>query len=208
MKSYFAPAALVCLLATFLSGCGHKPTVAQAHADETRKPKPETDPADALPFRKPTATEAFNLRTKCVELSEKINSEYDKTTNNMLAAAHEPLLPLVQEHHSHYNPRTNRCYVELRVVLNTFLLMAPKELDMVVPRAEFWKNYTIEYVNRTLYDGQTEEELASLLMGMVGHEPIALIGNDKVDWKDAFSKIDETMAEEDAPATTASSTAP
>lgn len=51
----------------------------------------------------PTATEVFNLRSKCAELGDKI------LENNVVGNA------LTQEVKSHYNPETNRCYVELDV---------------------------------------------------------------------------------------------
>jgi hypothetical protein len=67
---------------------------------KTSPPKPATDePA----FRKPTATEVFNLRSKCAELGEKILNE------NVIGAA------LAQEQVSHYDPSSSRCYVKLSV---------------------------------------------------------------------------------------------
>jgi hypothetical protein len=72
-----------------LSGC-----------QQTSTPKPAVDePA----FRKPTATEIFNLRSKCAEFGEKIMNE------NIIGIA------LAQEQVSHYDPKSNRCYVELTV---------------------------------------------------------------------------------------------
>lgn len=79
----------------------------------------------------PTATEIFNLRSKCAELGDKI------LENNFVGRA------LTQEVKSHYNPETNRCYVELDV------------------HAADLSKYE-EYENsRYLFDGQTKDMLAS-----------------------------------------------
>src|ERR1035437_3922313 len=87
------------------SGCQKSPT-----------PKPV---ADEPTFQKPTATEVFNLRTKCAELGEEINGKYD-FTGSELAATHRLLI--TQEHFSHYDPQTNRCYVELSDTVNIAFL--------------------------------------------------------------------------------------
>ena len=78
-----------------LSGC-EKQTIQKAPADE---------PA----VRTPTATEVFNLRSKCNELGEKILHD------NVLSAI---VIGGPRRFHlqvSHYNPKTNRCYVELDI---------------------------------------------------------------------------------------------
>src|SRR5438045_110893 len=51
----------------------------------------------------PTATEVFDLRSKCAELGQKIMD------GNLIGSA------LRQDQVSHYNPETNRCYVQLDV---------------------------------------------------------------------------------------------
>jgi hypothetical protein len=51
----------------------------------------------------PTATEIFNLRSKCAELGQKIME------NNTIGIA------LTQDVATHYDPVTNRCYAELDV---------------------------------------------------------------------------------------------
>src|SRR5207253_8552320 len=55
---------------------------------------------DALPI---SATEVFNLRSKCAELGEKIMK------NTVIGDE------LKKEQLSHYEPKTNRCYVRLTV---------------------------------------------------------------------------------------------
>jgi hypothetical protein len=77
----------------------------------------------------PTATEVFSLRSRCEELAQKIEDE------NLVGSA------LAQSHRSHYDPATNRCYVELNV--------HSADLD------KFEDNNS-----RYLYDGQTHELLA------------------------------------------------
>lgn len=77
----------------------------------------------------PTATEVFNLRSKCADLGEQI------LENNIVGVA------LTQSQTSHYDPKTNRCYVELTVQTG----------DTTRP---------LTYLSQTLYDGQTKEILA------------------------------------------------
>ena len=74
----------------------------------------------------PTAT---NLRSRCAQLGEKIMED------NTIGAA------LTQSQVSHYDPRTNRCYVELTV----------ETIDRTGPK-DFYVRYLI--------DGQTKEHLA------------------------------------------------
>jgi hypothetical protein len=52
-------------------------------------------------FQPPTATEVFNLRTKCAQLAQKMLEDL----------AHGPAITAWQV--SHYHPRTNRCYVQI-----------------------------------------------------------------------------------------------
>lgn len=59
--------------------------------------------AEDTVFQKPSATEIFNLRSRCAALGEKIMNE------NVIGSA------LTQSQTSHYSPKTNRCYVELDV---------------------------------------------------------------------------------------------
>lgn len=87
-------------------------------------------PDDAA-SRQPTAAEIFTLRTKCTELGDKIFE------NNLIGSA------LTQSQVSHYNPNTNRCYVELDV----------STVDLTKVGG---------YHTRTLYDGQTREMLVHI----------------------------------------------
>jgi hypothetical protein len=82
-------------------------------------------PAEDRSYKLPTATEVFHLRSECARLGEKIMEE------NLIGGA------LSQPQESHYDPKTNRCYVQLTV-------MSAKPGD-----------YTTD-----LYDGQTREMLA------------------------------------------------
>jgi hypothetical protein len=79
----------------------------------------------------PSAAESFTLRSKCAELGEKI------LAGNIIGGA------LTQSQVSHYNPATNRCYVELDVHM--------ADLDKFD-----------EYNTRNVFDGQTGEMLARI----------------------------------------------
>jgi hypothetical protein len=90
---------------------------------------PASSAAPATAFQPPTATEVFNLRSRCEELGQKIEDE------NVIGSA------LTQSHTSRYNPRTNRCYVQLDV----------HTADLSKPAT---------YSSTYLFDGQTKELLA------------------------------------------------
>jgi hypothetical protein len=85
--------------------------------------------------RLPTATEVFNLRSKCAALGDRILEE---TTIG---------IALTKSQVSHYEPRTNRCYVEL-----------------TIQTADLSKPIDQHYHHRVLYDGQTKEMLAWALI--------------------------------------------
>lgn len=83
-------------------------------------------------FTKPTASELFNLRSKCVEIGNKIAiDKADKFVGS----------DIVQEHSSHFDIKTDRCYVELD--------------EKMGDPAKF-----LDYYSQALYDGQTGELLA------------------------------------------------
>ena len=84
-------------------------------------------------FRPPSATEAFDLRTRCEALAKTIQDE------TVIGTA------LTKAHTSHYTPRTNRCYVQLD----------DHTADLSAPFASY---YSSTYV----FDGQTRELLVSL----------------------------------------------
>jgi hypothetical protein len=76
-------------------------------------------------FRPPSATEVFNLRSRCAELGENILDQQPFKSRTFPSQV------------SRYDPRTNRCYVELTVLTDD-----------------------INTLHRYLYDGQTKEMLA------------------------------------------------
>lgn len=123
------------------------------------------------------------------------NSEYDKTGNEIAAAMKGRLTPLTQGHFSHYNSKANRCFVELRVTPNLLVLTASKESSTFMKRDEFWKRFEADYVQRTLYDGQTGEELAYVQKGLTNHLSMGFLKGEKVDWSKAYSEIDRMMAD-------------
>jgi len=88
-------------------------------------------PVDAHSFRSPTASEVFNLRSKCAELGEKI------LKNTVFGAE------LTKHQLSHYEPKTNSCYVRL-TVWNANLTKGD------------------EYFQQYLFDGQTGQVLAAI----------------------------------------------
>jgi hypothetical protein len=106
---------LVAGLCSCGSGEHQSPTTAQAPSASTSRP--------------PSATEVFHLRSECARLGEKI------LDGNLIGPA------LTQSQLSHYDPKTNRCYVKL-----------------TVNRADSFKPY---YEGSFLYDGQTGELLAA-----------------------------------------------
>ncbi len=79
-------------------------------------------------YNLPTAAEVFRLRSECAVLGQKI------LDNNVIGSA------LTQSQVSHYNPATNRCYVQLTVQS---------------------ANLSGDYFSNYLFDGQTGEMLAS-----------------------------------------------
>jgi alkylation response protein AidB-like acyl-CoA dehydrogenase len=77
----------------------------------------------------PAAAEDLQLRAACADWAEQIRE------GNVVRSA------LYQEHFSRYSPRTNRCYVEIRVQTGDL-------------------NEQSDRFGRYLYDGQTRELLA------------------------------------------------
>jgi hypothetical protein len=62
----------------------------------SKQKRPE---ATASPYCVPSATELFDLQSKCTAMGEKVLQE------NLVGTA------LTKEQVSHYNPKDNRCYV-------------------------------------------------------------------------------------------------
>jgi hypothetical protein len=121
-------------------------------------------------YQLPTATEVFQLRSACAALGQQI------LEGNFIGSA------LTQDQVSHYNPRTNRCYVEL-----------------TVQTADLSKGF---YLSRCLYDGQTREMLASATIekdkkhGMVYDKQHRTTTLEHAGWDDAAAYIDAMMADD------------
>lgn len=93
-------------------------------------------PALAQAGPQPTATEVFHLRSECAALGEKLAARIEaEYRSEGRVTSFSPL--------SHYDPLTNRCYVQ-----SQFLFTVRKAPD----------DYS--YLNTCLYDGQTGEILA------------------------------------------------
>jgi hypothetical protein len=105
--------------------------VPQLFTKTSTRPVVVTPSAPVSPL--PTATEVFVLRSKCSELGDKIKDA------NLIGPA------LTQSVVSHYEPRTNRCYVQL-----------------TTQTANITAGLT--YLNQGLYDGQTNQLLAFVSM--------------------------------------------
>jgi hypothetical protein len=123
--------------------------------------------------RLPTATEVFNLRSKCAALGDRLLEE---TTIG---------IALTKSQVSHYEPRTNRCYVEL-----------------TIQTADLSKPIDQHYHHRVLYDGQTKEMLASAQIergkksGMVFDKQHRATTLTNAGWDDAGAYIDAMMADD------------
>ncbi len=122
--------------------------------------KSEEKPA----FQPPTATEVFNLSSKCAELGEKIME------GNAIGIA------LAQSQISHFDPKTNRCYVELDVHMADL-----SKFD--------------DDNGRYLYDGQTGEMLA-WSRSTRGKKTGFVVGPGAGGFDAANTKIDDLMADD------------
>jgi hypothetical protein len=136
-----------------------------------QKPSAPVPPADVPSFRSPTATEVFNLRSKCAELGEKIMK------NIVISEA------LKKDQLSHYEPKTNRCYVQL-----------------TVSNADLAKGD--DYFQQYLFDGQTGQVLAAIRRekgvrsGDISVDPSPLNGNSDELYLDASMFISKMMADD------------
>ena len=114
-------------------------------------------------FQPPSAT---GVQSRCAELGEKILEEQAMN------------LGTIPSQVSHYDPRTNRCYVELNVLTND-----------------------INTFHRYLYDGQTKEVLATAST-VKGNKEGAIFDKrrnptgDTHEYFEADKYIDEMMAED------------
>ena len=122
-------------------------------------------------FRSPTATEVFNLRSKCAELGEKIMK------NTVVGDA------LKKDQLSHYDPKTNRCYVQL-TIWNSNLANGEENFE------------------QDLVDGQTGQVLAAIRRekgkksGDIYIDPSPLNGNPDELYLDASLFISKMMEDE------------
>src|SRR3990172_1063562 len=91
------------LLLGFSIGLGLAVGVIGGYLWHESRPRPENKAGITPTFQPPTATEVFRLRSECAKLGEKI------LENNTVGSA------VTQSQVSHYDPQTNRCYVELTV---------------------------------------------------------------------------------------------
>lgn len=145
------------VLLLFFSGC--------------QKSSTPNSPVDAPSFRAPTATEVFDLRSKCAELGEKI-------MKNTIAGDE-----LKKDQLSHYEPKTNRCYVQL-----TIWNANPAKRD--------------EHFQQYLFDGQTRQVLAAIRRengtrsGEISIDPSPLNGNSDELYLDASMFINKMMADD------------
>lgn len=127
--------------------------------------------ADTPSFLAPTATEVFNLRSRCAELGEKIMK------NTVVADA------LKKDQISHYEPKTNRCYVQL-TIWNPNLGKGD------------------DYFQQSLIDGQTGQVLAAIhrekgtRSGEISIDPSPLNGNPDELYVDASIFINKMMADD------------
>lgn len=150
------------LVVLFFSGCQ------QSSAPAPSTPAP---PSGVPAFRSPTATEVFNLRSKCAELGERIL----KTAVVGYA--------LKKDQVSHYDPKTNRCYVQL-----TISNANPASGE--------------ENFERSLLDGQTGQVLAAIRRqkgtrsGTIYIDPSPLNGNADELYLDASTFIDQMMEDD------------
>lgn len=122
-------------------------------------------------FRSPTATEVFDLRSKCAEFGEKIMK------NTVVGDARK------EDQLSHYDPKTNRCYVQLTIW-----------------NADLSKGD--DYFQRYLYDGQTGQVLAvvrrekGVRSGDISIHPSPLSGNPDELYVDASMFISKMMEDD------------
>jgi hypothetical protein len=124
----------------------------------------------------PTATEVFHLRSECAALGEKL-------FNRIAAEYRAEYQVLSYGQLSHYDPRTNRCYVKLQ-----FSFANKKTLGY--------------YINTCLYDGQTGENLACArqhadkFLHDEKKSDISVLDRFQVSSDEAYAYINERMADD------------
>ena len=154
------PLIIIFLFLLISSACSEKSKVTEAEkVVETQK----NVPSQILP----TATEVFHLRNECRKLADKIL--YENIIGKVLA----------QEQTSFYNPKNNRCFVELDV--HTADLNLPEE-----------KSIRSTY----LYDGQTGELLA-FADNKYGKKSGMSFKSNHIGYDAVIEYISDTMSDED-----------
>jgi hypothetical protein len=129
----------------------------------------------------PTATDVFHLRSECAalgeELGDRIEPEYRAEYH---VSSYDEL--------SHYEPRTNRCYVQLQFGFT----------DKKAPVDYYYKN-------TCLYDAQTGESLAcarlradkrSVVQPDQNSSDISTLDRFQVSYGEALAFINERMADD------------
>jgi len=119
-----------------------------------------------------SAEEVFRLRSACADMGRRVLED------SIIGSA------LTQDQISHYDPRTNRCYVE--VTVQTADLTKPDRL-----------------IHRYLYDGQTKEMLANASIekgdrkhGMVFDNQHRATTPENAGWDDANAYINAMMLDD------------
>lgn len=157
MKLFASSVLVFFFTSCFLSGC--------------QKSRSAAPSGDTPAVRSPTATEIFDLRSKCAALGEKIlkNTPADDK--------------LQKDELSHYEPKTNRCFVRVTVW-----------------NANLGKGD--EYFHQYLFDGQTGQMLAAIRRengvksGDLYSEPSPSQGNADEMYVDASIFISQMMADD------------
>jgi hypothetical protein len=134
--------------------------------------RPTGTTTDGQGSTRPTATEVFNLRTKCAELGDKI----------LQLNAVDP--PLTHDQTSHYDVKTNRCYIDL-FVSNGF-----------VRNHDFGNVKWPDYASETVYDGQSREVLVSVVHNKGKVTAFLSGGFPDAEERQAYSKINALMGDD------------
>ena len=135
-----------------------------------------SDESSAL-YKMPTASEVFDLRSKCAALGQKIMQD------NIIGPA------LAQDVVTHYNPRTNRCYVKLEVY--SAYLSTPR--DKLIDDLYLFDGQTNEVLARASADGsQKSAYIADGLEVTKPERPTGVLAN----YDDALALINMYMADD------------
>ncbi|MDA8084004.1 MAG: hypothetical protein M0024_10145 [Nitrospiraceae bacterium] len=144
-----------------LSSCNEQKTIP---AVPQFTPSVPASPPTVRPLPQ-SATEIFNLRSECARLG------------NMIVKENPVGVALASSQISKYEPRTNRCYVEV-VVQTANAKIAP------------------DYLHRYLFDGQTKQMLA-FAQYEKGVKDGMIVDKSGSGFEDAVKHIEKVMKEED-----------